>query len=231
VPHLRRRYPLVPQVRALLLGANLGTSTLELLQGENSATAQLAAVPGAVSFVFKTKMTIPNKSLSRKAAGEAVELAFMARAAALGLTVCKPLGDSASYDVVIGSPGSRLLRVQVKSVCSSAGPRYTIHAGHRLRSRTPYTADEIDLLAAWVAPFDTWYIIPVDALGGRARFRVYPKPTSRGQFEGFRERWDLLQPDTTHEAPRVSPREGTTVPAQPRPSANRAQADHHGIDN
>jgi hypothetical protein len=54
-------------------------------------------------------------TLPPKAAGEAAELAFMARAAALGLAISKPLGDSASYDVILGSCG-RLLRVQVKSV-------------------------------------------------------------------------------------------------------------------
>jgi hypothetical protein len=139
-------------------------------------------------------MTILSKSLPPKAVGEAVELAFMARAAALGLIVSKPLGDSAAYDVILGSSGHRLLRVQVKSVCSGSGPRYTINAGYGNRAKRPYTADQIDLLAAWVSPLDTWYIIPVAALGGRVRLHLYPQRPERGGLEDFRERWDLLQP-------------------------------------
>jgi hypothetical protein len=136
-------------------------------------------------------MTILN-TLPPKVVGEAVELAFMARAAALGLIVSKPLGDSASYDVILGS-GHGLLRVQVKSVCTGTGPRYTINAGHGSRAKSPYSADDIDLLVAWVSPVNAWYIIPAEALGGRVRLHLYPQRPDRGGLEDFRERWDLLR--------------------------------------
>ena len=49
-----------------------------------------------------------------KRRGEWVELQFMARAAAHGLTVSKPWGDSARYDFAV-EHGGRFSRVQVKS--------------------------------------------------------------------------------------------------------------------
>jgi hypothetical protein len=51
---------------------------------------------------------------TRKERGEWEELSFMARAAAQGLRVSRPFGDSSSYDVGVEC-GDRILRVQVKS--------------------------------------------------------------------------------------------------------------------
>lgn len=127
--------------------------------------------------------------LSRKAAGEAAELAFMARAAALGLVVSKPLGDNASYDVIVGSCG-RLLRVQVKSSAYRYGNRYSV-AFVQGRSRRPYVATEIDFLVVCIRPLDVWYVIPVAALGKRLNLHFNPERSS-GSYEQYRERWDLL---------------------------------------
>src|SRR5438552_12970322 len=54
-----------------------------------------------------------------KRRGEWVELQFMARAAAHGLTVSKPWGDSARYDFIVEQRG-RFRRVQVKSTLQTA---------------------------------------------------------------------------------------------------------------
>ena len=59
-----------------------------------------------------------------KQRGEWAELCFMARAAGMGLCVCKPYGDSAQYDVGIEDAG-RLLRVQIKSTTYSRAGAFT----------------------------------------------------------------------------------------------------------
>jgi hypothetical protein len=69
-------------------------------------------------------------------------------------------------------------------------------ATRRYSGRATYTADEIDFIAAFVAPHDAWYVIPLDALSGRKFIRVYPGVKMRakaGLFEQYREAWHLLK--------------------------------------
>lgn len=58
----------------------------------------------------------------RKALGEAVEAAFLAKATMLGFPVLKPWGDSRPYDFAVES-GRRLWKVQVKVATSHRGTR------------------------------------------------------------------------------------------------------------
>jgi hypothetical protein len=132
-----------------------------------------------------------------KALGELAELAFTYKAASLGFGVARPLGDNEAFDVILNA-GHRLWRVQVKSTYHlSKNGDYSFHA---LRApvrgrRRNYTADSIDVLAAWVMPLDVWYIIPVQAFVPRGSLRVYPHrevSPAKAPFEAFREAWCLL---------------------------------------
>ncbi len=132
--------------------------------------------------------------------GELAELAFIMKATSLGITASKPYGDRRPYDF-LAEHGKRLSRVQVKSVFTNPGGQwrfgYSIGTSqHRYRGRAIYTAEEIDFIAAFVGPHDAWYLIPVDALGGRKFIRVYPgekKNPRAGLFEHYREAWHLLK--------------------------------------
>src|SRR5258706_16436612 len=78
----------------------------------------------------------------RKRLGEAAEAAFLARATALGFSVCVPWGDSNRYDSVV-ELNHGLLRVQVKSAT-------IMYSENRYRVKTTgasgkvYTSKEID---------------------------------------------------------------------------------------
>jgi len=135
-----------------------------------------------------------------KRSGDVAELTFVLKAASLGITASKPFGDRRPYDYLVEC-GQRLLRVQVKSI-------FTTHRGrnrfgfnisvsqHRDGGRAHYTADEIDFIAAFVAPHDAWYVIPLDALSTRKGIRLYPDGKKRvdgGLFEQYREAWHLLK--------------------------------------
>jgi hypothetical protein len=133
------------------------------------------------------------RSRSRKALGELGELAFSYKAASLGFGVSKPLGDNEPFDFILNT-GHRLWRVQVKS---------TYHMRRTYSFRTTradvgrkcrrYSADDVDVLAAWVMPLNIWYMIPVQAFATRTAVAVYPhRETATGQFEAFREAWCLL---------------------------------------
>jgi hypothetical protein len=64
---------------------------------------------------------------NRKQRGEWAEMCFMARAAAHGLCVAKPYGDSARYDFAIEHQG-RFLRVQLKSTKYMRFGSYICHS-------------------------------------------------------------------------------------------------------
>lgn len=130
--------------------------------------------------------------LSIKHRGESAELKFMAEAAARGLTVLKPHGDSARYDVVVDN-GARLLRVQVKSTSHLANGAYRCCYTTRYRA---YSANDFDILAAYVFPYDAWYIIPSSAVPpGRVKVDLYPhRPRGRRLYDSYREAWRLLLP-------------------------------------
>lgn len=131
-----------------------------------------------------------------KQKGELAELVIILKAASLGLAVCKPYGEHLPFDFVVASAG-RLLRVQVKSTFTSKRRGHNIHVGFRGRGmwHRPYTADDIDFIAAYVVAHDVWYIIPVSAIGTRVSIRVYPEGPQKsdgGYFEQYREAWHLI---------------------------------------
>ena len=125
-----------------------------------------------------------------KRRGEWAELVFMARAAALGCTVLKPFGDSSRYDVVVDHRG-RLVRVQVKSASVRKDGRITVQFVTTRSTR--YKASDVDYLAVYVLPADTWYIIPIRAVAGCDYIRFHPNEvTNSTRFEKYRECWHLL---------------------------------------
>lgn len=128
------------------------------------------------------------RRMTRKERGEIVEAAFLAVAAALGLRVAKPWGDSARYDFIVDN-GTKLLRVQVKSAFGA-----NEYGGYAIKaqgfSKAVYTSMEIDLLVAYLAPIDVWYVIPVEEFRERKAVKLYPKTKKRiSRFEKFREAW------------------------------------------
>jgi len=137
--------------------------------------------------------------------GELAELGFMYRAASHGFGVARPYGDSHPYDLLL-QHGRRLLRVQVKSCFrrergASFNSGFSIAVTHRLRKgNLVYSLEEIDFIAAFIAPCDIWYLIPVESLGQNKRVRLYPatKRLKRpgGFFEQYREAWHLLKQET-----------------------------------
>src|SRR5215470_2153981 len=129
-------------------------------------------------------------SRNRKWMGEVAESAFLHKAMELGLMVAKPWGDSSRYDFVVDS-GEKLLRVQVKSTACLCDGRYAI-AAHGCDPGAGYSAEEIDFLVALVVPEDAWYVIPVEVFAPRTHLWLYPRGEHAGQFEKYREAWELL---------------------------------------
>jgi hypothetical protein len=124
----------------------------------------------------------------RKALGEAVEAAFLAKATMLGFPILKPWGDSRPYDLGVES-GRRIWRVQVKVATSHRRTRCCAKA----RGSGPlYTLDDLDFLAAYVIKKNLWYVVPADAFVPRATVHFNYGPHSQGMFEKYQEAWCLL---------------------------------------
>ena len=138
-----------------------------------------------------------------KQRGEWAELCFTARAAGIGLCVCKPYGDSAQYDVGIESGGATrsdageerargtcLLRVQIKSTTYSRDGSFTcniVGRGHK-----GYAAGVVDFFAVYVVPLDVWYIVPFEATQGTVSLQF--KPGKKGEkYRRYLEAWHLLR--------------------------------------
>lgn len=131
--------------------------------------------------------------LDNKHRGELAELAFMRKAASLGFFVARPWGDSDRYDVVVRS-GKIFWRVQIKSVRSKAPGRNYYCARTVSHFKMSYTAEEIDFLAAYIFPEDTWYIFPVAVVEGHKSVCLVPS-RKRAKFEPYREAWKLMRPE------------------------------------
>jgi len=123
---------------------------------------------------------------------------FMLQAATHGLAVAKPFGDNEHYDVIVDA-GDRMWRVQVKSAIDSHRGHFAVptHWTAPYKRLAPYTAADIDFLAAFIRPHHIWYLIPVEAIRGRLALALHPFGSRRrpiNNFEKYREAWHLLSP-------------------------------------
>jgi len=126
---------------------------------------------------------------SAKVRGEIAEQLFAYRACALGLTVSRPLGDSAPYDFIVDAGSLHRVQVRSVSVLSPCGS-YSVTCSLGSRKR-PYPPGSIDFIAAYVVPLDAWYIIPYADLRRRTRIHIFPA-RPHCAFTRRREAWCLL---------------------------------------
>ena len=55
-----------------------------------------------------------------------------------------------------------------------------------------YTPDQIDFIAAYIIPTDTWYILPIRSTNAQTRHP--PDPAQHAsKYEKYKEAWHLLQ--------------------------------------
>lgn len=131
-----------------------------------------------------------------KRLGEIAEAAFLLRAADLGLGVAKPWGDSERFDFIVwtGRRG-RMRRVQVKSSGRLFGRGYEVQPVYSVagKGKVELTAEDIDVLAAYVRGLDVWYVLPVEAFAPAKSLRFYPDVECEGaEWEEWREAWGVL---------------------------------------
>ena len=131
-----------------------------------------------------------------KRLGEIAEAAFLLKAAGLGLGIAKPWGDSERFDFIVwtGRRG-RMRRVQVKSSGRLSGLGYEVQPVYSVagKGKVELTAEDIDVLAAYVRGLDVWYVLPVRAFAPAKSLRFYPDvECEEAEWEEYREKWGVL---------------------------------------
>tara|TARA_Y100000588_G_scaffold312341_1_gene338960 strand:+ start:224 stop:646 length:423 start_codon:yes stop_codon:yes gene_type:complete len=135
-----------------------------------------------------------------KAFGQAVEQLFFARAMLRGLDVFVPLGDYLPQDCLVVNAADKYYRVQVKgtdkprireSTRRTTKERWRVTA--QCKSKEPLDCTKVDLLAAYVRPMDTWYLIPCLEVSSRCVW-LYPNTEdSKAKYEKYKEDWDYFK--------------------------------------
>ena len=123
-----------------------------------------------------------------KARGEWAEMCFLPRATEEGLRVSKPWGDNDSYDVVT-EYRRKFNRVQVKCTMYKRGLSYACGIA---AENVPYTIEQIDFIAVYVIPVDTWYILPLRATHHHVEVVLSPH-LENSKYSKYREAWHLLK--------------------------------------
>jgi hypothetical protein len=170
------------------------------------------ALPARAQTPFQREQTTKRR-------GEISELAFALAAARQGFGISRPYGDSERYDIILDCPKNdcpkndpsrldpharpRLIRVQVKATGHLLFGQYHVTVQRRVNGRAiPYTLSEIDFIAAYVIPEDSWFIIPLAHILGQTSLLFRPKKSRRPcPYANYREAWPLLrQPDGIEKA-------------------------------
>jgi prevent-host-death family protein len=117
--------------------------------------------------------------------GNVAELAIAKEAAALGLSVLKPLTEHERFDLVLGIAG-RLFRVQCKWG-AYRGDVITVRLGSSYHSPTrgyvtgTYDESEVDLFAVHCGELNRSYLVPMQLSAGRSNLYLRLRRTKNNQ--------------------------------------------------
>ena len=101
--------------------------------------------------------------MHKKRKGSIAELAVATRLMREGWNVLVPYGENTRYDLVAEKDG-RFVRIQVKYVTPKDGKLYVNCQSSNNWAVLPYTAKEIDLIAAYDSSNGSVYYVPVAAM-------------------------------------------------------------------
>jgi hypothetical protein len=121
--------------------------------------------------------------------GAIAEAAITCAALRAGVAVYRPVAEGGRADLIF-EVGERLLRVQCKSA-TLEGAVVVIkcyssrRAPEGFRKRC-YTADEVDLIAAYCADLDRCFALPMHGFDGRSHVQLRIEATRNNQQRGVR---------------------------------------------
>jgi len=129
--------------------------------------------------------------------GDLGEAAFLHKATELGFMVAQPYGSGYPFDFIVQG-GQALWRLQVKAAVHMSHGLYAVSIyRHMGRRRQAYRGCDVDFVAVYIVPEETWYILPVREVVNRVTLLFRPKGYHRPDiYAHYREAWHLLrEPD------------------------------------
>ena len=130
--------------------------------------------------------------------GTLYEHAFVVEALRRGLQPHMPVGDYMPHDIVVYNSEGVCFRVQVKGTSylvkrpGNSPPRFKVvaKAGGNIK---PIDCSVVDIIAAYVAPVDTWYLVPCPVTESIRSLWLYPlSPDSSAKYEKYKEEWGVF---------------------------------------
>ncbi len=121
--------------------------------------------------------------------GNIAELEFLLKATQRGLIVSRPAIQSTIYDFIIDN-GKRCLKVQVKSNFTD-GPDFGLSIGQGSLGKTPYSSNDIDVIACFIDKINVWYLFPIKDIGERVKLTLYPD-SIESKWNKYKGAWSVL---------------------------------------
>ena len=133
-----------------------------------------------------------------KRQGTLYEKKFVVRALEEGLDPHPCPGEYLAHDYLVTNRAGDVFKVQIKGTQITAsderrGPseRFRITAGHGANKEVLDCAT-VDVLAAYIEPYDAWYLIPCLKVRAKSVWFYPGNEKSKAQYEQFRENWDYF---------------------------------------
>lgn len=140
------------------------------------------------------------KSDSNKRRGSIYEMEFLTRALKNGLEVFTPIGDYLPQDCLVLNEHGRVYKVQVKGTAKKADeynnrkhPRYRLSTGTGRNGRSLINCEKVDIIAGYIEPIDTFYLIPCSEIKSVTTCVYSDNPDTTSHLEKYRENWTVFK--------------------------------------
>lgn len=117
-----------------------------------------------------------------------------------GLDIFPSEGDYSVVDCVVLNPAGKAFRVQIKGTAcegaSDGASRPPMKNKFKIcidgDRRATILATEVDVLACYISPRDTWYLIPMVKAVGLKTLAFFLTDDSDSKWQTYRNNWDIF---------------------------------------
>lgn len=93
------------------------------------------------------------------------------------------------WDCLITCPAGDV-KVQVKATRRTYGNGFIVTTGVGC-GRKDNISEDVDVVACYVLPLDTWWLIPRSDLTGKTT-KLYPQNESKGKYKKYQNNWSIF---------------------------------------
>ena len=142
---------------------------------------------------------VTRSPFNNKVFGTTVEAIFKAECQKAGYHCFTPEGDYLPIDTIVYNlEAGKLYRVQIKATATNTklGRQTAYGIVLKKEGHSGVKFEHVDVLACYVQPFDSWYLIPGDEENFPSKtiklFPHIPKEKSRSKWQPYLENWSVF---------------------------------------